>query len=71
MLIEAKWIGAPLDISKESQFMRYFNVTPAKIGILTNGHEYRFYTDLDEECARKVQSHHEEGICSVHQRSCE
>ena len=44
MLIEAKWSGEQLDVSKEGQLLRYFNATPAKIGILTNGHEYRFYT---------------------------
>ena len=47
MLIEAKWSGEELDVNKEGQLLRYFNATPAKIGILTNGHEYRFYTDLD------------------------
>ncbi|GHV36217.1 hypothetical protein FACS1894187_10410 [Synergistales bacterium] len=49
MLIEAKWCGDTLDVSKEGQLLRYFNVTPASVGILTNGHEYRFYTDLDQE----------------------
>ena len=29
-----------------SQLYRYFSVTNAKFGVLTNGHEYRFYTDL-------------------------
>jgi hypothetical protein len=49
MLIEAKWSGEGLDVSKEGQLMRYFNTTPAAVGILTNGYEYRFYTDLDQE----------------------
>jgi hypothetical protein len=49
MLIEAKWSGEALDVSKEGQLLRYFSTTPAAIGILTNGYEYRFYTDLDQE----------------------
>lgn len=44
MLIGAKWKGEALDVIKEGQLVCYFNATPAKIGILINGHEYRFYT---------------------------
>src|SRR5699024_7294691 len=29
------------------QLFRYFTVTTARIAILTNGNDYRFYTDLD------------------------
>ncbi|EAD5965462.1 endonuclease, partial [Listeria monocytogenes] len=32
----------------DSQLFRYFGTTTAKFGILTNGNEYRFYTDLEE-----------------------
>lgn len=49
MLIEAKWCGEALDVTKEGQLLRYFHTTPAAVGILTNGCEYRFYTDLDQE----------------------
>lgn len=31
-----------------SQLFRYFGTTSAKFGILTNGIQYRFYTDLEE-----------------------
>lgn len=48
MLIEAKKVGEPLSLENASQLYRYFNVTSARIAILTNGDEYRFYTDLDE-----------------------
>lgn len=48
MLIECKWCGAELDISQESQLMRYFHALSARIAILTNGVKYRFYSDLDE-----------------------
>lgn len=47
ILIEAKWCGENLN-AHSSQLFRYFGTTTAKIGILTNGVVYRFYTDLDE-----------------------
>ena len=47
VLIEAKWIGEPLN-KHDSQLFRYFGTTSAKFGILTNGLIYRFYTDLEE-----------------------
>jgi hypothetical protein len=33
----------------QNQLVRYFTVTTAKFGILTNGIEYRFFTDMDEQ----------------------
>lgn len=48
VLIEAKAIGTDLSEAQFSQLYRYFNVTNARIGILTNGREYRFFTDIDE-----------------------
>ena len=47
ILIECKWCGQQLD-KHDSQLFRYFGTSPAKFAILTNGLEYRFYTDLDE-----------------------
>ena len=47
ILIEAKSIGTSLQ-KHDSQLFRYFGTTPAKLAILTNGIEYKFYTDLDE-----------------------
>lgn len=47
ILIECKWCGKTLD-RHDSQLFRYFGTTPAKFAILTNGIEYKFYTDLDE-----------------------
>lgn len=47
ILIECKWCGEQLS-KHDSQLFRYFGVTKAKFGILTNGLIYRFYTDLDE-----------------------
>jgi hypothetical protein len=47
ILIECKSIDADLDKEHASQLFRYFTVSEAKIGILTNGVIYRFYTDID------------------------
>lgn len=48
ILIECKWSGAALNVHNESQLFRYFHTTKAKFAILTNGIEYKFYTDLLE-----------------------
>lgn len=48
ILVECKRIGEDLNINHASQLFRYFAVTNARIAILTNGDEYRFYTDLDK-----------------------
>lgn len=47
ILIECKWHGADLNVHN-SQLFRYFHVSKAQFGLLTNGIEYRFYTDLQE-----------------------
>ncbi|MEI7510634.1 MAG: type I restriction endonuclease [Candidatus Peregrinibacteria bacterium] len=47
ILIECKNILEKLDLHG-SQLFRYFHTTNAKFAILTNGVEYRFYTDLNE-----------------------
>ena len=47
ILIEAKWCGESLE-HHDSQLFRYFATSSAKLAILTNGIQYRFYTDLDE-----------------------
>ncbi len=47
MFIEAKAVDENLDIY-DSQLARYFNSTPeVKLAILTDGVNYRFFTDLD------------------------
>lgn len=47
ILVECKHHSANLD-PHNSQLFRYFHTTKAKFGILTNGLESRFYTDLEE-----------------------
>jgi hypothetical protein len=47
IFMECKSVNADLDNKKCcSQLYRYFSVSNAKIGILTNGIEYRFYSDV-------------------------
>jgi len=48
ILIECKPCGTDLDKEHASQLYRYFSVTEAKFGVLTNGVMYRFYTDLEQ-----------------------
>lgn len=47
-LIECKALNVSLD-RHVSQLHRYFGVVTAQIGVLTNGVEYKFYSDLDND----------------------
>ena len=47
ILIEAKSVNENLK-KHDSQLFRYFGTTTSKLAILTNGFEYKFYTDLEE-----------------------
>jgi hypothetical protein len=47
MLFECKSCGCDLDSTHASQLYRYFSVTDARFGILTNGIQYRLFSDLD------------------------
>lgn len=47
ILIEAKSVNENLQ-KHDSQLFRYFGTTTARIAILTNGIDYKFYTDLEE-----------------------
>ena len=47
ILIECKHWAEDLNLH-DGQLLRYYEVSKAKFGILTNGICYRFYTDLDE-----------------------
>ena len=49
IILEFKDCRRPLSKSFENQLKKYFNVHPsARVGILTNGIEYRFFTDSVE-----------------------
>lgn len=47
ILIECKSIDTQLEEKHLSQLLRYYSVTEAQLGILTNGIIYQFYTDSD------------------------
>jgi hypothetical protein len=48
MLIECKQANVDISKAHASQLYRYFTVTPARIGIVTNGIDWHFFTDLDK-----------------------
>jgi hypothetical protein len=47
VIFECKHCGGDLNVAHASQLFRYFGVTTARIGVLTNGVQYRFFTDLE------------------------
>lgn len=49
LIVEAKDCRASLGSQNYSQLYRYYTTTEAKIAILTNGVEYKFYTDSIRE----------------------
>lgn len=49
MLVECKPISQGLSLRHASQLFRYFSTTEAKFAILTNGAEFKFYSDLDAQ----------------------
>ena len=48
ILFECKRYGSNLNEADVSQLLRYFTVTEARFGVLTDGVVYRFFSDLDE-----------------------
>lgn len=48
ILVECKHYKENLE-QHDSQLLRYFNVSKARFAILTNGIEYKFFTDLDNK----------------------
>ncbi len=48
ILFECKKAGAELNINHAGQLFRYFHVTAARFGVLTNGLTYKFFTDLEQ-----------------------
>ena len=49
ILIECKRAGSDLDSEQHaSQLYRYFSVTEARFGVLTNGTLYKFFADLEQ-----------------------
>lgn len=48
ILVECKDHRANLDHVHASQLFRYFHCTPARVGVLTNGVVWRFFSDLEQ-----------------------
>ncbi|SAY38790.1 type I restriction endonuclease [Candidatus Synechococcus spongiarum] len=48
ILVEVKAYKTNLDAAERGQLQRYFHATKARIGLLTNGHVFQFFADLDE-----------------------
>lgn len=48
ILFECKKVGGDLNINHAGQLFRYFHVTAARFGVLTNGLVYKFFTDLEQ-----------------------
>lgn len=48
VLIECKPLSCPLETCQCNQLRRYFQSTNARIGVLTDGVRYLFFTDLDK-----------------------
>ena len=48
ILFECKKAGVDLDELHASQLYRYFSVTTARFGVLTNGVDYKVFSDLEE-----------------------
>ena len=48
ILVEVKAYKTNLHEAERGQLQRYFHATKARIGILTNGHVFQFFADLDE-----------------------
>ena len=48
ILVEVKKYRTDLDDAERGQLQRYFHATKARIGLLTNGHVFQFFADLDE-----------------------
>ena len=45
MLVECKSAKTKLNSNHLNQLLRYYSVSDCRIGVLTNGVEYRFFTD--------------------------
>ncbi len=69
MVFECKWSGADLSKSHASQLYRYFTAVRAvRFGILTNGVQYRFYTDLEAQNRMDDKPFFEFNMLAFHDR---
>lgn len=64
LIIECKNWKEDLNVHN-SQLFRYFHVTKTRFALLTNGIDYRFYTDLDETNKMDEKPFLEFDICKI------
>ena len=69
ILFECKKVTDTLQSETFSQLVRYFTVTEARIGVLTNGILYKFYSDLDESNKMDRRPFLEIDLLSLDERS--
>lgn len=71
IIFECKKSGADLNIGHASQLFRYFHVTAARFGVLTNGLVYKFFTDLEQPNKMDEKSFFEFNILEFKDRDIE
>lgn len=71
ILFECKKSGGDLGINHASQLFRYFHVTEARFGVLTNGLTYRFFTDLEKPNKMDEKPFFEFSILDFNERDVE
>lgn len=71
MLFECKKAGGDLNINHAGQLFRYFHVTAARFGVLTNGLTYKFFTDLEQPNKMDEQPFFEFNILDFKERDVE
>ena len=69
ILFECKIVNDELEIESVSQLFRYFTMTEARIGVLTNGIVYKFFSDLDESNKMDQRPFLEIDLLSLDERS--
>lgn len=71
ILFECKKAGDDLSIKHAGQLFRYFHVTEARFGVLTNGLIYRFFTDLEKPNVMDEKPFFEFNILDFNERDVE
>ena len=71
MLFECKKAGDELKLNHAGQLFRYFHVTAARFGVLTNGLTYKFFTDLEQPNKMDEKSFFEFNILDFKERDVE
>lgn len=71
ILFECKKAGGDLSINHAGQLFRYFHVTEARFGVLTNGLVYRFFTDLEQPNKMDEKPFFEFNILDLKERDVE